>query len=173
MTTSRKPGYSSVQIALHWSIAALVLFQLVFGESMVAATDAAETGQPLPASDAALATGHYWVGIGILALVALRLGIRLRSRVPAPEEGNAILAVIARATHWAFYALLVAVPVSGLLTVYVNPDIGEFHQLAKPVFIVLIALHAGAALFHHFVLRDGTLKRMLRPSTRPNGVSDE
>lgn len=173
MTTSMRPGYSYMQIALHWLIAALVLFQLVFGESMVAATDAAETGQALPASDAALATGHYWVGIGILALVVLRLGIRLSSPVPAAEEGNVLLAGIARATHWAFYALLVAVPVSGLLTVYVNPDIGEFHQLAKPVFIVLIALHAGAALFHHFVLRDGTLKLMLRPSTRPNGVSDE
>lgn len=171
MTTSRNPGYSSVQIVLHWLIAALVLFQLGFGESMVAATDAAENGQTLPASDAALATGHYWVGIGILALVLLR--IRLRSGVGAAEEGNVLLAFAARATHWAFYALLVVVPISGLLTVYVNPDIGKFHQLAKPVFIVLIALHAGAALFHHFVLRDGTLKRMLRPNTRPNGVSDE
>ena len=35
MTTHEKLGYSSIQIALHWSIAALVLFQLIFGESMV------------------------------------------------------------------------------------------------------------------------------------------
>lgn len=55
-------------------------------------------------------------------------------------------------------------PVTGLLTVYVNPDIGEIHQLAKPAFVILIALHASAALFHHFVLRDGTLKRMLSPT---------
>lgn len=34
---------------------------------------------------------------------------------------------------------MVIVPVSGLLTVYVNLDIGEIHQLAKPVYIVLIA----------------------------------
>lgn len=173
MTTHEKLGYSSIQIALHWSIAALVLFQLVFGESMVAATDAAETGEALASQDAALATAHYWVGISVLILVALRLGIRLRSGLPATAENNMLLAPLARATHWAFYVLLVIVPVSGLLTVYVNPDIGELHQLAKPVFIVLIALHAGAALFHHFVLRDGTLKRMLRPMQTPSKASDD
>jgi cytochrome b561 len=173
MTTHEKLGYSSIQIALHWSIAALVLFQLVFGESMVAATDAAETGEALASQDAALATAHYWVGISVLILVALRLGIRLRSGLPVTADNNMLLAPLARATHWAFYVLLVIVPVSGLLTVYVNPDIGELHQLAKPVFIVLIALHAGAALFHHFVLRDGTLKRMLRPMQTPSKASDD
>ena len=54
----------------------------------VAATDAAENGQTLPASDAALATGHYWVGIGILALVLLR--IRLRSaRLESQRKSDA------------------------------------------------------------------------------------
>lgn len=164
MTTSRTSGYSLAQILLHWLIAVLVLFQLVFGESMVAATDAAETGQPLSISDAVFATGHYWVGIAILSLAALRLAIRLRSPSPVPAEANPLLALAARATHWVFYVLLVIVPVSGLWTVYVDPGVGEFHQLAKPAFIALIALHAGAALFHHLVLRDGTLKRMLRPA---------
>ena len=167
MTPPKKPGYSSIQIALHWTIAALVLFQLLFGESMVAATDAAETGEALAGKDAAFATAHYWVGIAVLVLVALRLGIRVRSGGATTADSNVVLAWLAKATHWTFYALLVIVPVSGLLTVYVNPDVGEFHQLAKPVFIVLIALHAGAALFHHFVLRDGTLKRMLRPTQNP------
>jgi cytochrome b561 len=172
MTTPDKPGYSSIQIALHWTIAALVLFQLLFGESMVAATDAAETGEALAGKDAALATAHYWVGVAVLVLVAVRLAVRVRSGGATIAESNLVLAWLAKATHWAFYALLVIVPVSGLLTVYVNPDIGEFHQLAKPVFIVLIALHAGAALFHHFVLRDGTLQRMLRPTQNPErGIS--
>ena len=113
---------------------------------MVAATDAAETGEALAGKDAALATAHYWVGIAVLVLVALRLGIRVRSGGVTTAGSNVVLAWLAKATHWTFYALLVIVPVSGLLTVYVNPDVGEFHQLAKPVFIVLIALHAGAAL---------------------------
>ncbi|MEO5806443.1 cytochrome b/b6 domain-containing protein [Devosia sp.] len=166
MAPSIKPGYASTQIGLHWLIAALVVFQLVFGESIVAATEAAEEGGTLSAADAVLASAHYWVGISILMLVAVRLAMRLRLGAPALLEPNPILALLAKLTHWAFYALLVIVPVTGLLTVYVNPEIGEIHQLAKPVFIALIGLHAAAALFHQFVLRDGTLMRMLVPTKR-------
>ena len=163
MDVQKPAGYSSIQIGLHWLIAALVLFQLLFGESMVAATDAAEEGQVLGSTDAVLATAHYWVGISILVLVAIRFAVRLRQGAPAAADDNPLLALAAKATHWLFYALLVIVPVTGLLTVYVNPEIGEIHQLAKPAFIILIILHAGAALFHQFVLRDGTLMRMLAP----------
>lgn len=164
MSLQKDNGYAPIQIGLHWLIAALVLFQLVFGESMVAATDAAEEGTTLGATDAVLATAHYWVGIAVLVLVAVRLVVRLRVGAPAPVEGNRLMAFAARVTHWLFYILLVAVPVTGLITLYINPEMGEIHQLAKPAFIVLIVIHAGAALFHHFVLRDGTLKRMLVPA---------
>ena len=164
MSLRQNNGYAPIQLGLHWVIAALVLFQLIFGESMVTATDAAEEGTTLGASDALLATAHYWVGISILVLVAVRLVVRLRVGAPAFVEANPIMAWAARITHWLFYILLVAVPVTGLITVYINPEMGEIHQLAKPAFIVLIAVHAGAALFHHFVLRDGTLKRMLVPA---------
>ena len=44
MPTQPRSGYSSLQIALHWSIAALVLVQLLFGESMTTVVDAAEEG---------------------------------------------------------------------------------------------------------------------------------
>lgn len=164
MSVEKTNGYAPIQIGLHWLIAALVLFQLVFGESMVTATDAAEEGTTLGATDAFLASAHYWVGISVLLLVAIRLVVRLRLGAPKPAEGNPLLAFAARLTHWLFYGLLVAVPVTGLITVYVNPEMGEIHQLAKPAFIVLIVLHAGAALFHHFVLKDRTLRRMLVPA---------
>lgn len=55
-------------------------------------------------------------------------------------------------------------PILGLLAFYVGDPWGPIHSFAKPVFLVLIALHAGAAVFHQFVLRDGTLTRILRPS---------
>ncbi len=162
MSQQGASGYAPIQIGLHWLIAALVLFQLVFSQSMQTAVDAAEEGTQVETADAALAVAHYWAGISILLLVALRLAIRLRYGVP-PAAGNPILAFAARATHWMFYILLVAVPVSGLLTFYVYPSLDEMHRLSRPAFIILIALHAGAALFHHFVLRDGTLRRMLIP----------
>ena len=56
----RKTGYSSIQIALHWLIAALVLFQLVFRESMVAGRDAAETGEALFAQRCRLCASALW-----------------------------------------------------------------------------------------------------------------
>lgn len=163
MLTTVSAGYAPIQIALHWCIATLVIFQLVFGESMVKATEAAEDGEQIGGTDALLATAHYWVGLSILALVILRLGVRLKLGAPVLAERNPSLAFLAKALHWAFYALLVIVPVTGLLAVYANSEIGEIHQLAKPVFIVLIVGHATAAVFHQFILGDGTLKRILVP----------
>lgn len=40
---------------------------------------------------------------------------------------------------------------------------GEIKEISKPMFIVLIALHASTAVFHDVVLRDQTLRRMLLP----------
>lgn len=157
-------GYSAPQIVLHWLIAALVLFQLVFGESMGVALDAAEEGTPVPAADANLASAHYWIGIAILVLVGFRLALRLTAGAPSPQpSGTPIFDRLARAVHWLFYALLVAMPVTGLLAYYVSPEIGEVHEIGKPVFILLIAVHVAGALYHQFLLKDGTLRRMLVP----------
>ncbi|BCP55042.1 cytochrome b [Kaistia sp. 32K] len=164
MTGSDVRGYSPLQVGLHWVIALLVLFQLVFGESMSHAQRGALRGTPVSASDAALATAHYWVGIAILILVLLRLALRLTRSTPRPlETAGRLAARLASAAHVAFYVLLVAVPVTGLLAIYVSRSFGGIHELGKPAFIVLIALHAAAALYHQFWLRDGTLRRMVVP----------
>lgn len=162
MPTQPRSGYSSLQIALHWSIAALVLVQLLFGESMTTVVDAAEEGTTPSGSDQLLSQVHYWVGLTILALVAIRIVVRLTRGAPAADP--TLFGKLATAAHVLFYALLILVPVSGLLGYYYGDPWGEWHTLGKPAFIVLIALHAAAALFHHFWLRDATLRRMLTPS---------
>lgn len=165
MRTSVVKGYSTSQIALHWGIALLVLFQLVFGESMSSVFRAARRGTVPDPADTTLATLHIWVGFAILAAVALRLILRLRHGAPPVPTGEPVLFVwLARATHIAFYFLLVAVPVTGILAYWFAPSLGGLHELGKPVFIVLILLHAAAALWHQFWLRDGLLMRMLKPS---------
>jgi cytochrome b561 len=161
-TPANATGYTVTQISLHWLIAALVLFQLLFGESMEAAVDAAEEGEAVSGSDLWLSGAHYWVGISILCLVALRLALRLTSKTPNVRP-TTLMDWAATTLHWLFYALLFLVPVSGLLALYVNDEIGDIHKLAKPVFIVLIAMHAAAALYHQFVVKDGALRRMLVP----------
>ena len=69
-------------------------------------------------------------GISVLILVALRLG--LRSEAVAPAEGSVALAWLAKATHWAFYALLVIVPPIRTADGLRQPDIGKFHQWRSP-----------------------------------------
>ena len=165
MNRANAGGYSGLQILLHWTIAALVFFQLIFGESMSMATRATRRGTPLDPTDATLASAHYWIGIAILALVAVRLGVRLSAGAPEPQTaGNPLLDKLAHFAHWLFYALLVAVPVTGLLAVYVSPEFGDIHELGKPAFIILIAVHVLGALYHQFWIKDGTLRRMFVPA---------
>ncbi len=165
MSRATAGGYSSLQILLHWAIAALVFFQLIFGESMSTATRAARRGTEVDPTDATLASAHYWIGIAILALVAVRLIVRLTSGAPEPQtSGNALLDKLAHYSHWLFYALLVAMPVTGLLAVYVSPELGEIHELGKPVFIILIGIHVLGALYHQFWIKDGTLRRIFVPA---------
>ncbi|MBA1139377.1 cytochrome b [Mesorhizobium neociceri] len=162
--TETGSGYSAYQIALHWITAALVLFQLLFGESMTTVVDAADEGQPVSALDQTLGSAHYWIGLAILALVVVRLIMRLVSGAPKPVEGGpSWMQIAARLSHGLFYLLLLATPILGLLAFYVGDPWSDIHSLNKPLFIVLISVHALAALFHQFWIRDGTLKRMLAP----------
>ena len=155
-------GYTRLQIALHWIIAALVILQLVFGESIGEVIRAGERGTVPSTFDQVFASVHYWVGISILALVALRLWLRrLLGAPPAPQEGW--MQTAAKLSHLAFYVVLVLMPVTGLLAFYIGDPYGDIHELGKPLLIALIALHAFAALYHQFWLKDGTLRRILVP----------
>ncbi|WP_374652731.1 cytochrome b [Dongia sp.] len=162
MAQSMRQGYSGLQILLHWVIALLVLFQLVFGESMGAVGRAIERGETPDPTEQSLASAHYWVGIAILVLVMLRLILRAVQGAPAPI-GNGAQLLIAKLIHGVFYLLLIAAPVTGLLAIYVNEEIGEVHEVAKPLFIAFIVIHALGAFLHHFKLKDATLRRMLVP----------
>lgn len=164
MTRPVSGGYSAAQISLHWLIVVLVFFQLIFGESMSTSFRAASRGTAVDPADATLATAHLWVGFAILALVVIRLALRLRDGAPLPPAGESpALVLAAKATHALFYILLFVVPISGIVAYYWVPAAGEVHELGKPAFIILIVLHIAAALWHQFWLRDGLLMRMLKP----------
>jgi cytochrome b561 len=162
MPAPSRAGYSGIQILLHWTIALLVIFQLGFGESMTTVVDAQESSEAILPADQSLATAHLWAGIAILALVVVRLLLRFAQGTPAPI-GAGLAVVLAKLAHAAFYLLLIAMPVTGLLTYYDVMDLGDLHGWGKPVFIALIAIHALAALYHQFLVKDGTLARMLAP----------
>lgn len=160
---SKSMGYTAGQIVLHWVIAALVFFQLAYGESMGEFIDGQREGQSVDSADQTLASAHYWVGLAILVLVAIRILMRLMIGAPAPV-GSRNLQTMAHIAHAAFYVLLFSLPVTGLLAYYNGDPFGDVHAWTKPVLIALIVVHAGAALLHELLFKDGTLRRMLRPA---------
>jgi cytochrome b561 len=166
MTSPFRSGYSVSQVALHWIIALLVLFQLLFGDSMSHFLHLKHRGMAIDASVRSWAGYHYWVGWTILALVLLRLLLRLVRRVPEPAAGGPHwMKRAAVASHALFYVILLAMPVLGLLGYYIGDPYGDIHSWGKPLLIILICVHAAAALVHQFWLKDGTLRRMLVPAS--------
>lgn len=156
--------YTLAQILLHWTIAALVIWQLVFGEDMSRLERVTRRGGSLDAETAFFANSHIWAGFAILALIVLRVWLRLSRGTPAPDEPNPVLRRAANGVHAAFYVLLFLMPVTGILTYYFEMPLGDVHGLGKPLFIILIALHVVAALWHQFIRRDGGLLRMVVPA---------
>jgi len=173
-TSSR---WGPVSQLLHWVVVALVITQLILGPLAAAL--------PLGMHKLAMLARHKSIGITILMLAVLRLLWRALSPTPqlpatlAPHERR-----LARCTHAALYALLFILPLSGWimssarnfavswfglfqLPDLVSPDryLYEFmvraHLILAWVLGIVAALHALAALRHHFILKDDVLRRML------------
>lgn len=157
-------GYSRAQVILHWLIAALILFQLLVHDGMEDAWRALrqggeEGGNPLP---------HIIVGSAILILAAARLVIRLRHGAPPHPAGQpAALGLLANIVHWGIYALLFAIPISGLVAWFggVEPAAMAHAGPLRLLLIGLVLLHIAGALVQQFVLRSGVLMRMFKPES--------
>ncbi|HZP20115.1 MAG TPA: cytochrome b/b6 domain-containing protein [Bauldia sp.] len=159
------PGaYSLSQVVLHWTIAALVLWQLFVAPAPNETLRMARRGLTPSALDTFLASSHVWVGSAVLALVVIRLVLRVRRPPPELDEPNPLLAFAARASHFLFYALLFFMPLTGIASWFFGLPVGGLHEAGQPVFVGLIAIHVAASLWHQFVRRDGVLSRMLVPS---------
>lgn len=171
-----KTRYDMVAMGLHWIIAALVIYMLFFGEDLMRQR-----------STAFAPSLHVSIGSAIFILTVLRLIWRLMNPPPAYPASMAPWEKLASTvTHVLFYALLLALPLSGWLalprflskagslvaiTVFgafpapAAPDLGlpmgTAHSLMSNIGIALLALHVLAALKHQFINRDNVLRRML------------
>ncbi len=174
MALARTERYSTVAIGFHWTIALLVLFNLAVGL----------LHESVPALRA-LMPAHKAVGITVLVLTAARVAWRLAHSAPAlPVTMPVWQKKLAHSTHWLLYALLVVMPLSGWAMVSggaknspldwfgvfsipylpVSKNTGGVAHQAHGIFgwamLALVALHIGAALYHHFIRRDRVLAGM-------------
>ena len=169
--------YSLLARLLHWTVAVLVFVQIGLGFG----ADWSER----PASDR-LFDQHVRFGLLIAALMVLRLSWRLASLPPTSIEVSGWRRRTANLTHWAFYLLLLAMPLSGyVLWAWTGPKLdwwgmasvpilfrgsedeqwrsvaGYGHQYGAYVVSALVILHIAAALHHPFALRDGLIGRRM------------
>jgi cytochrome b561 len=169
-------AYTPVAKGLHWLMAVLILGLLALGIVM--------HEMPLSPLKLELYAWHKWFGITVLLLVWLRLAWRLTHRPPAlPATLSPPLQRLAHAWHALLYGLMIVIPLSGWLmssakgvqTVWFGlvplPDLlgrdrelgdllQQAHKLLNLLLLLTLAGHVLAALWHHFVLKDDTLRRM-------------
>jgi cytochrome b561 len=166
--------HASVTIVLHWVTAALVVALWTIGQTV----DVFPNG-PLRIDYRSI---HILLGVILAVVVLARLAWRLARPLGLPPIDEGILLVVARITHWALYVLLVVTVGLGVAYAWARGDsifnvftipqmvpgdralahqIGDWHALAANALLIVAGVHAAAALFHHYILRDETLRRML------------
>lgn len=169
--------YTRTAISLHWLIAILVFSGWGLGW----------WAHDLPASPdkARYFSWHKWIGVTVFLLALARAGWRAtHAAPPLPATTAPWQASAARVSHFLLYVLMLVLPLSGWLmssakgfqTVYFGviplPDLlakneplgkllSEIHEQLAYALAALVGLHAAAALKHHFVDKDGVLRRML------------
>ena len=178
MTANRaRTRYASFSIFLHWAMLLLIIAVyscILLHESFPKGSDLRES----------LKTWHFMLGLSVLTLVIIRIVVRLlTTKPPIKPEPPAWQMLVAKVTHVALYAFMLAMPILGWtilsaadktipffgleLPALVAPSkalagqIKELHETVGTVGYFLIGLHALAALFHHYVVKDNTLRRML------------
>lgn len=178
----KKPArYHPILVVIHWVSALLVILMLLVG--MFSLKQMPNTGSKITPLAIHMATG-----ITILLLTALRVVVRLSTRLPAPaRSGSAFLDMVGRATHVLLYAGLIGMGISGL---GVASQAGLFesvfqrtgaplpqdffafparfgHGYLALALLALTGLHVAAAFYHQFLRRDNLLARMSLRRTNP------
>ncbi|MEQ8328785.1 MAG: cytochrome b [Parvibaculum sp.] len=165
-TVSGTATFPSAIKALHWALAVLVLLMIYGGFTLSRET----------------ATYHFGTGLVILVLMVIWLAVKSGKPRPAYPDMPRWQEITAKAVHHGLYACVTLQPIFGLmmvsfskgspvaftvipLKIVQNDLINEIGHVAHMVnaFIItgLVALHILAALYHHLVLKDNVLKRML------------
>jgi len=169
-------SYGLVNVFLHWSIALLFILLIILGLSMTNMVDGDDKWF--------LYSLHKSLGFTVLGLIIVRIVWRILQTTPTlPNNLKNWEVFAAHTTHLGLYALMIILPISGYLdsvaggykTQFFGLDVPRLvekdkvlaeaalivHVYASYLLYFLLILHVGAALKHHFILRDNVLRRML------------
>lgn len=176
--TRKGINYDPITICLHWIVAIAVFTLFGLGLWMVELDYYDPWYKKAPDI-------HRAIGICVFLAMLLRLVWRLARPAPGPVRGLATWERRASAVvHWSFYLLVPLTALAGYLmstadgrgvdvfnlfevpatiTSFANQEdvAGKIHWYLAVVLICVAALHGLAALKHHIVDRDQTLRRML------------
>jgi cytochrome b561 len=168
--------YSYISMLLHWLIAALIICSFVLGTVM--------TDMKFSPTKLQYYSWHKWLGVCILAFVAIRLLVRLFSQLPSPLPSSQWEASLAKFTHIGLYLLMFAIPISGyFMSLAAGYPVVLFKLIELPVFIsadpllkdslillherlnysmlVLLLLHIAGALKHQIIDNKAIFNRIL------------
>lgn len=166
--------YGGMTRLLHWAMALLIVWQFLKlgdrisdGEHWIGQT---------------LVPWHISIGAVLLVLIVLRLLWALGQRQQRPQHVGPT-ALLVKAGHGLLYASMLLMPITGILLMLGNGyglkvfgmqlaaktgvetgwmiSLGSLHSPLAWLFVALVLGHIAAALFHHFVKKDDTLKRMV------------
>jgi cytochrome b561 len=169
--------YHKLSIGLHW----LMLLLLIAVYATIELREIFPKGSD---PRKAMKMWHFMLGLSVLAFAVIRLIVRFTNHTPAivptPPKWQAIIANI---MHIALYGLMLGMPIAGWIIlsgeaqvipffgfelpplIAPNKDLAhqieELHETFGKAGYFLIGLHAVASLYHHYVVKDNTLRRML------------
>jgi cytochrome b561 len=167
-------SYDRPTIRLHWATAVLV--SLLWGIAQV--IDLFPKGAP----KISVRSAHITFGSVLGVILVMRIAWRSRSGRRLPPANPGVPGYIARIVHLTLYAGLAAVIVLGAVNAWargdsifslfhipkllpantqLKPTVEYLHKTFANALVILAAAHALAAVVHHFILRDGVLRRML------------
>ena len=167
--------YDGLTIALHWLVAGLIVLQFILAETW--------DFFPRPAIHFFIVT-HMSFGFILMVAIAARLVWRSAQGRRFAYDGGPVLQLAAKMVHYGLNGLVVLEVCLGVATRwtdnkplsffgYLIPSpfgtfsqatgdlVDQIHNITAWTIMVIAALHALAALTHHYVMRDGTLIRML------------
>lgn len=176
-TDNPQTHYNRMLISLHWLMLLLIAAVYLCIELREMYPKGSDPRNAMKA-------WHFMLGLGVWLLVVLRLVVRWFSSipaiVPAPPQWQKMASWL---VHVGLYLFMLGMPILGLLVVnfeghtvhlfgleipaLVSPndhwaeELEDWHEDIGEAGYWLIGLHAAAALFHHYVVKDNTLKRML------------